>query len=386
VRKRAGTSFVRGRSTSTRARTGAASVSRYIRTHLQQITFDWERAVRSDLKELAKLDRGALIDHLPEVLEGLAVWVEGRTAAAEVAFAALADGHALQRLGFGIELATINIEYAWMRHVLLGHLLTLPFTPAVRRQLYALNDGLDRAIHFALRRYMEHRDYLRDRFIGILGHDLRNPLTAVKTTTQGLLRSSAPGSRERGSLEVISRAADRMERMIGDVLDFARSHFAGGIPATPVKCDMGEICRSAVDEARSGHPGRTIELRTRGDLRGTFDRDRVFQALGNLITNALQYGEDPVVVEAFEVPGGDAVVTRISNRGAAIPKDILPKLFTPFARVGGGAKGSLGLGLFIAAQINRAHGGTSEVESSAKETTFTLRWPRAEREKVPDRT
>jgi signal transduction histidine kinase len=363
----------------------ACAIAVHLRDHKQAISDDWERAVIADLTELARLDRGALIDHLPEVLDGLAAWVDGRTADAELAFSALADGHAIQRLGFGIELAVVNIEYAWLRRVVLQHLLAVPSSPEVREQLNRLNEGLDRAIHLAVRRYTEHRDYVRDRFIGILGHDLRDPLGAASIASDELLRFGALGDEDKKLVATIQRAVGRMSRMVRDVLDFASGHLAGGIPVTPVRDDLAEICRVAVDEARSTYPKRVIELRTDGDLGGSFDRDRVLQVLGNLISNALHHGTDPVVVTAAEAADRRSVTTGVRNRGEPIPPALVPRLFEPFVHAGDSRRGSLGLGLYIVAQVARAHGGTHEVTSLDGVTTFTIRWPRTPPGETPGR-
>lgn len=362
-----------------------SAVADHLRRDKQAITDDWERAIRADLTELASLERGALIDHLPEVLDGLAAWVEGRTEVAEASFSALADGHALQRLGFGIALAVVNVEYRWLRSVLLKRLLAVPSSPEVREQLIRLNEGVDHAIHFAVRRYTEQRDHVRDRFIGILGHDLRDPLGSAAMATQNLLRSGTLTAADRTRVAIIERALARMERMVGDVLDFARGHLAGGIPVTIAAADLAEICRAATEEANGAHPERTIELQARGDLRGTFDRDRVLQLLGNLLSNAIHHGQDPIRLEAWEAEDRHSVFTRVSNRGRPIPPALIPKLFEAFEHAGQ-ARDSLGLGLYIVAQVARAHGGMYEVSSSDDQTVFTIQWPRTPLSEVPDRT
>jgi signal transduction histidine kinase len=361
------------------------SIPDYLRTHKAEISADWERAVVEDLKVLAKLERGALLDHLPEVLNGLAAWVEGKSEEADVAFAALADGHAIQRLGFGIELPVVNIEYSWLRSVIMKHLLAIAWSPQHRLELIALNEGLDRAIQFAVRRYTEHRDYVRDRFISILGHDLRNPLGSAAWAAHALLEAGTLADLDRKRVLTISRAAERMDRMIRDVLDFARGHLGGGIPANPTQCDMGELCRSVVEEAEGAHPERRIEISTTGMLNGTFDRDRVFQAVANLLGNAIQHGDGPIAVAVWEADDHASLFTRVTNRGRAIPAELIPKLFDPFTHAGDETKGNLGLGLFIVAQVARAHGATYDVSSSDAETAFTIHWPRAPRSETPGR-
>jgi signal transduction histidine kinase len=363
----------------------SATVTQYLRTHTQEISDDWERTVLADLDVLVKLERAALLDHLPEVLEGLAAWVDGATDEADHFFEALADGHALQRLGFGIELGTLIVEYAWLRRVVLERLESLTTTPELCRDLTRLNEGFDRAVTLSIRRYSEERDQQRDRFIGILGHDLRTPLQSVSMATHVLLRSKGLAAEDRKAANVVAKAVVRMERLIADVLEFARGQLGAGIPSVPSACDMGVICRVVVEEARAACPDRSIELSTRGDLQGTWDESRVHQALGNLVRNAVEHGQDPITVTVWEADDREAVFTRVVSHGPAIPDDTLRTLFDAFSHVRQDHRSGLGLGLYIVAQIARAHGAACEVTSSDRETAFTIRWARAPRAETPGR-
>jgi signal transduction histidine kinase len=361
-------------------------VAEEIRSSKQAIIDAWTASVLADLRDLTRLERGALIDHLPEVLDGLAAWVEGRTELADLAFSALADGHALQRLGFGIELAAVCIEYGHLRQVLLARLLELEGTTEVRRDLARLNAGLDRAVALSIRRYTERRDHLRERFISILGHDLSNPLAAVALATESLLGSQTLGDRERRAALTIERSSGRMQRLVRDVLDFARGHLGDGIPVAPALCDLNELCETAVAEARAAHPRRTIELATAGDLRAAVDPERFIQVLANLLANAVTHGEDPVRLEVRETEDRHAVITRVSNRGTPVPRKTLHQIFEPFVHASERPSPGLGLGLYIVSQIARSHGALIEVASSPDETSFTIRWPRSPLAEAPRRT
>lgn len=362
------------------------AVPEALRAQKADIVREWENGVVRHVAQLAGMERATLIDHLPEVIDGLAAWVEGRSDDADLAFAGLADGHAVQRLGVGIELAVVNVEYAWLRQIVMTRLLSGPCSSAVHAQIVSLNQGLDRAIQFSIRRYAQQRDYLRDRFIGILGHDLRNPLAAIAGAAEALGQSRDISDKDRKRATIIANATERMAQLIADVLDFAQGHLGSGIPVIPGECDMGQICRAVVEEMASAHPRRFINISTQGDLVGFFDRARVFQAIGNLLSNAIQYGKGQVDVAVWEeAPDRGAVLTRITNSGPPIPAASIPRLFEPFRSVGDKAQGGLGLGLFIVAQIARAHGAICEVSSSVQETVFTIRWPRTPLAEVPDR-
>jgi PAS domain S-box-containing protein len=221
----------------------------------------------------------------------------------------------------------------------------------------------------------------REQVMGILGHDLRSPLSAVRVLVTLLQRRADLSEPVRESLEEIDRAGKRMLEMIGTLLDFTESRFMGSLPTVPVPTDMHEVCRSVVEELLAMEAGRTIDLDLEGDGRGTWDPARMAQVVSNLVGNALKHGgrHGPVRVSV----GGDEdeVVLRVENRGPAIAPELIPTLFEPFRRGSGSRDSShargLGLGLYIVRQIVNAHGGAISVRSTAEDgTAFTVRLPR----------
>jgi signal transduction histidine kinase len=222
----------------------------------------------------------------------------------------------------------------------------------------------------------------RERFIGVLGHDLRTPLSAVVLSANGLLRSERLPEGLVRPLQRIAASARRMERMIGDLLDFARSREGGGIPLSVEPVDFAALCESVVDEVGATYPDRVIELTAHGECHGQWDPHRVAQALQNLLVNALNYSMPEMPVEVELGCSGDQARLRVSNQGAPIPRDLLPVLFDPFRRGmqdGAPQRSSqgLGLGLFIVKQIVEAHGGAIQVSSEAAQgTTFIVVLPR----------
>jgi signal transduction histidine kinase len=359
---------------------GPGAVSRFVRAHADEIIREWTRQVQCEVPEDCRLSRPAVIDHMPELLTAISDWIDGDHAGATRRFDRLAEGHAVQRLGFGVSLESLAEEYAVMREVVLTKLLELPATTeAIREDLIRLNQGMDKAIMESVRRYAQRRDELRERFIGILGHDLRNPLGAITMAGELLVRDDQLPPRYLAAGARILRSTDRMTRMITELLGFAQGQLGGGIPAEPVAGDMGELAGAAVDEVNGAYPERTITLETDGDLRGAWDHARVLQGLSNLIGNAIHHGEDPVTV-TVKADGDDFVRTEIANRGEPIPPDVIPTLFDPFKRYSQGTRkhdAGLGLGLYIVNQIAAAHGATIDVSSTAADgTRFVLRWPR----------
>jgi signal transduction histidine kinase len=220
----------------------------------------------------------------------------------------------------------------------------------------------------------------RDRAIGVLGHDLRNPLAAIRMGLQLLFQSQSLSARDRGRVERMMGTADRMHDMIRDLLDFTRTS-VGTFPHHPVATDLRRLCDAAVDELRAVHPERTITVEVSGDLTGVWDPDRLKQALLNLLGNAIDHGDGPVGIR-IEGAGQDVVLS-VHNDGEPIPASVLPVLFEPFRR-GDGSPHGLGLGLYIVREIVRSHGGAIEVRSTAAEgTTFVSRWPRNAQPRAP---
>ncbi|HUS33218.1 MAG TPA: ATP-binding protein [Kofleriaceae bacterium] len=350
-------------------------VAAFIRANEARIARQWEDEVRGELPALRSMSRPVLLDHMQEFLEGLAHWIEGDSENAERAFNCLVEGHALQRLGYGVGLETLTREYSKIRLVVLRMLgKEKDLDP---ESMLRLHEGMDRAMHDAIRSYAMKREEVRERFMAILGHDLRDPLSTVKISANILAANPSLKPELRLVASRISRATGRMHRMINDVLDFARGHLGNGIPANPTLSDMAEICTAAVDEIAAANPQRHIAVDTQGDLRGAFDRDRVHQALGNLIGNALHHTTGAIEVRAYEEENHEAVVTEVTSHGAAIPENMRRRIFDPFAQGDTERKQGLGLGLYIVQQIALAHGGTCDVASDETATTFSIRWPRA---------
>jgi len=224
-----------------------------------------------------------------------------------------------------------------------------------------------------LRRKTEEAE-VKDIYMGVLGHDLRTPLSAILMTARNMLTQSKLSDRDRNSVSRMARSAERMAALIRDILDYTRNQSHGGLPILPRPGDMGEICAVIIDELKLLHPDRVVALHRTGNLKGSWDQERVEQVLSNLLSNALTHGRGNIQIEVEGVE--HAVFVRVHNNGDTIPKEELPLLFEPFRRAGPNRVG-LGLGLYIVRQIMRAHDGAVDVTSTdAAGTTFTTRWPR----------
>jgi PAS domain S-box-containing protein len=226
----------------------------------------------------------------------------------------------------------------------------------------------------------------RERLIGIVSHDLRTPLSAITLGATFLARAEDLPAALAKPVARVGSAADRMRRIIEELLDFTRGRLGGGVPIEPRPTDLGEIVRRVLDELELSHPSRELALERSGQLEGIWDETRLAQVVSNLVGNALEHSptNTPVTV-ALADRGESGVALDVKNQGTPIPPALLPHLFDPFHR-GSAARssGGLGLGLFIAAEIVRAHGGTIRVTSTLEEgTTFGVLLPRASTPRPP---
>ena len=217
---------------------------------------------------------------------------------------------------------------------------------------------------------------LREQFIAVLGHDLRNPLAGIGGAVR-LLRKEGTSEKGRLILDLLDGSAARMSALIDSILDFARGRLGGGLtlarePDVQIEAVLGQV----VDELRVDHDGRTIE--TEFALRKPVDCDpsRIAQMLSNLIGNALTHGARGLPIRITAKTDAKTLTISVSNGGAAIPAAAMKRLFHPFVR---GevrqTKQGLGLGLYIAHEIAKAHGGQLSVQSTNEATRFTFTMP-----------
>ncbi|HYG69703.1 MAG TPA: GAF domain-containing sensor histidine kinase, partial [Anaeromyxobacteraceae bacterium] len=218
----------------------------------------------------------------------------------------------------------------------------------------------------------------RERVIGILGHDLRNPLTAVSVSAKMLLRRELPETITRPVRRIVT-SAERMERLIAQLLTFTQARHGAGLTLNRRWTELAGVAELVADEIEAAHPAKRVRLAVTGDCRGDWDADRLAEVLSNLLGNAVQHGGDgPIDVRIRDE--GPEVALEVHNDGPAIPPAVLPTLFDPFRRGTGRDEqrsNSVGLGLFISREIVRAHGGRIEARSTdADGTTFAVRLPR----------
>ncbi len=206
---------------------------------------------------------------------------------------------------------------------------------------------------------------------GVLGHDLRTPLSAIVTSAEVLrLRSQGDETLQRVA-STIQSASARMTRLIAQLLDFGAARL-GNLPIDPRPTALGPLCEAAIGELQDRG---TFEVHESGDVSGTWDPDRLLQVLSNLLGNAVQHGDgaSPVRVRLCGSEP-DSVIIEVANVGS-LPPDTAATLFTPFAQSSASTRGT-GLGLYIVDHVVKAHGGHVSGRSVDDQTIFTVRVPR----------
>jgi hypothetical protein len=366
------------------------TLARFIRQHKDRILTDWlEMAAR--LPSAHDLPLPAIRNHVPEILDSIADAVDRHDPAA-LELRGLPNLHAAIRLREGYDLRQVIAEYRTLRRVIMKLYSELgDIGEDMRPKMLPVRDlhsALDEAITDAVDQYAVDKDRAREMFIGMLGHDLREPLHTI-TFTSELMRDRAPDERTRRDAARISESAERMETMIRDLLDFARGRLGTGLPIVPAPIDAQALACDTVTWIKLGHPERQIQCETdsaAGRFNVEWDGDRIAQAISNLVANAIAHGSDPIVIQL--VDRADLVEIEVRNRGE-IPPAVMPRLFEPFSppaidrrhlaatpRDGERRRGHLGLGLYIVKEICTAHGGKVQAESRDGEAIFRMVLPR----------
>jgi signal transduction histidine kinase len=218
---------------------------------------------------------------------------------------------------------------------------------------------------------------INEMFVGVLGHDLRNPLGAVIAGAE-LLQGQITDERQLLTLRRMTASGRRMSEMIEQLLDLTRARLVGGLYLTRRHLDVAELVLRSVDELRATNPHREIVVDLERECTTWGDPDRLLQLFSNLIGNALHHGTRGTPI-AIGITGREReIVIRIRN-GGVIPPELLPSVFEPFrGRTTTQAGGpGLGLGLYISQQIAAAHDGEiGVVSTSTTGTEFTVRLPR----------
>jgi signal transduction histidine kinase len=369
-------------------------LANFIRANIECISSEWEKFAATLLPD-EDFSVSVLRDGIADILREIAADMDHFQSAEEQQGKSegnlrtspekdnAAETHALARVRMGLSSRQLISEFRALRATVIR--LWQQSDPAVgKNDIYDItrfNEAIDQALTETAVRYSEKIDEARELFLGILGHDLRNPLAAISGFAQVQLRAKDL-NRNAMICGQILISTERMAHMITDLIELTRVQLGAGISVNPSHGDMGEICSHVLEEMKAIYPDRTFRLDAEEGLWGEWDRPRMTQVLSNLLGNAVQHGtsSSPISVAARKKEKG--IELQVHNEGAAIPSEMITKLFDRFIQGKAGKivevdhSTSLGLGLYIAKEIVVAHGGTIIVRSSEKEgTTFIVSIP-----------
>lgn len=371
-------------------------ISDFINTNMEQIIKEWELFART-LPAAYDMNSVALKDHVKQILKFIMRDVETPQTALSQSNKSKGRGpeegggndsaaqiHADLRSESGFDMPQLAAEYRALRASIIK-LWTREWTkvkPEYLADLIRFNESIDQALMESTVRFKERVEHSKDMFIGILSHDLRNPLGAILMSSQLLLEGRLDKEQIYLSSSQIKTSAERMNKMITDLLDLTRINLGTGIPVTKSLMDISVTIRQVVEEIQAAHPNRVIFFEATGNAQGVWDSSRIAQVFSNLIGNAIRYGfdESPITINVTET--SNEFIISVHNEGILIPKDKLVTIFdnlTQVVKEGEEQKEStgLGLGLYIAKEIVIAHSGKINATSSKKYgTTFTVQLPR----------
>lgn len=375
---------------------GRERLAIFIRNNTAAITRRWIEFARTREPASSKMSKLALEDHIGDILEFVADDMESAQTAAEQVEKSLGKGpqpsrpsaaqiHAALRLQDGFDIDQMVSEYRALRAsvVKLWAADQESLVGTDVEDLTRFNEAIDQAVAESVAHYTKSIDTSRNLFLGVLGHDLRNPIGAVAMAAKRLTQSrKADPTQLRMAAEMV-KATDRATRILNDLLDLTRSAFGTHIPLAKSRFDVAVLCQEVVSELKTINESCSIVIKLEGDPTGHWDMARMGQVLSNLIGNAVQYsdGSGPITVTISGMAASTVEIS-VHNFGEPVPPEKQKAIFQSWTRAHNVSEGDqhqthLGLGLYISSLIIEAHGGTISVDSAETTgTTFRIQLPR----------
>jgi signal transduction histidine kinase len=381
-------------------------LSDFILDHMEPILAEWEAFATTLLPAAAGLDSLALRGHAQKILEAVARDLntpqtreaqseksQGRAPRTEGAPETAAQTHAVLRARDGFDINQLVAEYRALRAAVLR--LWMDFRPLDMTGAYDMirfNEAIDQAIAESVGHFHRTVERYRNLLLGMLGHDMRNPLNSIVMTASHLGALNAGEEVSEAAATLIHSGAS-MQDLLDDLTDFNRTNLGLGLKVMASEIDLAIAADDELAQFRAAHPKRRFEFSPSGDTRGRWDAARVQQLLRNLLLNAVRYGSPDMPIRVTLCGEQPEVRLEVSN-GGHIDASEIRQIFDPLWRgaperesheAQGGLGLGLGLGLFIVREIAKAHGGEVEAHCEGEQTTFAVRLPRQEARADPER-
>jgi signal transduction histidine kinase len=340
------------------------------------------------------MDAAALRDHLPEILafissdlrtaqtdEQQRTKSEGQSHDPNGKSAAGLHGRLRAKSGFNVE--QMVGEYRALRASILRLWSAQgPADESALQEMTRFNEAVDQAIAESVAHFSSEAEAWRHVFLGVLGHDLRGPLSVIMLTSEIMSKMAADTPYSKQADHLI-KSGRRMSELLDDLLDYSRTALGMGIRIARSEGDLASAVQDELEQLRIAFPDHRIVLELSGSTTGEFDFSRVREALANLVANAAKYGSPGGAIQVRLHGDADGVQMIVENEGVALSPDAMHTMFEPLKRGSMDdefSRHSLGLGLFIVREIAKAHGGDVTVSSSERTTRFSLHLTRTDAE------
>jgi hypothetical protein len=369
-------------------------LSAFIKEHKEEIINEWIKYAQDNIECTNTMDLDEVIDHIKGILTRIAEDMEtpqtndqqeekskgNKEMSSGDKEAATAHGE--QRLDFGFNFMQLSSEFRALRASVLrlwSHKSRKENWETDYHDMIRFNEAIDEIWMISLDRFQTKLDENKNLFLGILGHDLRNPIATVKGANAILNLSENKTEREKKALNLSQSSLKRMTELIDNLLELTELRLGTGMTTKKSTYDLQEHTKKIVDELQLAYPEANILLDAPQPVEGEWDILRVEQMISNLIINAIRHGDSggEVHVNIFEEK--EKALLSVHNQGEPIPAEIRKKIFTGgFSGSNGkpGKEKSFGLGLLIVKEIVEGHEGKIDVQSNREEgTTFTVSLP-----------
>lgn len=376
------------------------SLPKFIEDNMERLLAEWQSFAQTCMPAAADMDELALRNGAKGMLEAVARDMKSSQSAAgqheksrglkkgerSSPLGRTAQGHAAERLAAGFTIDQLVSEYRALRASVIRLWLSSPESPTweTMQELTRFNEAMDQSLTEAVRWFNNRLERSRTVFLGILGHDLRNPLGTLLAAVETTQITDDPKIIQ-DCIGRVHRSGNRMSEMIDVLLDFTRTHFGQKIPITLTPADLTDVCSEVTSDFKVSHPDSKITVECRGKLTGLWDEGRVHQGLSNLIKNAIEHGKRDGTITVTCTGNTHEVLLSVHNEGRPISRAKQRKIFEPFRRPAAEDdddthyrdSNHVGLGLYVVNQIAVAHGGSVEIDSNVQAgTRVTMRLPR----------
>jgi signal transduction histidine kinase len=368
----------------------------FIIQHMEVILKDWEKFARTINPPALTMDSTSLRDHAELMLKVIAKDLathqtekeqsdKSKDLAPENPAITAAEEHAEARLLSGFTIGQLFSEYRALRASVLHlwHEHSREGLMSDPEDITRFNEAIDQAIAESVSRYSTLLKTSQDMFLAILGHDLRNPLSATSMSAMTLMRFENVSDKVISTATRIYNSAQRMSKLINDLIDFTRSQLGKKLPVNLQPSNLAKVCADIIEEQEIANPEYAFVLSAEGSFDGHWDEQRIAQVFSNLLGNAIQYGVTPSPIKVHLSSSPDSVFIKINNKGEPIPASKIQTIFDPLVRheqnlhANYSLNSSLGLGLYIVREIVLAHNGSINVRSTEVDgTTFEIELPR----------